>query len=170
MSQICHRISKEPGKDISQSGHELHAKNREKKSWKSHDRPFLNELTPNPKLWFTRLIQFHSLAVLLQMHVHPLPRIEAPLKSLDIPKQRYLETLVWGLKVAQMSLCLTFVVLYCAVRPCRPRKGSAIDTVSDERLHPKIWEAFCMAFAFTLATWGAKFVVKHRCGKCTACK
>lgn len=63
------------------------------------------------------------------------------------------------LKVAQMSLYLTFNGLYCAVRPCRPRKGSTFD----ERLHPKIWEAFCMAVA-SPGNLGTKFVVKHRRG------
>lgn len=75
-----------------------------------------------------------------------------------------------SLKMAKMSPYLTFNGLYCAVRPCRPRKGSTFDTVPDERLYPKIWEALCMPVAFTLATWEAKFVVKHRRGKCTACK
>lgn len=56
-----------------------------------------------------------------------------------------------SLKVAKMSLYLTFNGLYCAVRPCRPRKGSIFDTVPDERLYPKIWEALCMPVAFTLA-------------------
>lgn len=133
MSQICHRISKEPGKDISQSMHELHSKNRGIKNWNSHDRPFFNELTPNPKSWFMKLIQFHSLAVLLQMHVHPLPRIKAPVKYLDLPKRGNLETLGWAwrpgkllslaLKVAHVRPYLTFSggLLYC--RTVQARKG-----------------------------------------------
>lgn len=76
MSQICHSISEKPGKDISQSGHELQSKNRGNESWKSHDRPFFNELTPHPKPWFMKFIQFHSFSVLWQMHVHPLPRVK----------------------------------------------------------------------------------------------
>lgn len=49
--------------------------------------------------------------------------------------------------MTQMNLYLPFNGLYCAVRACRPRKSSTLDTVPDERLHPKIWEAFCMAVA-----------------------
>lgn len=180
MSQICHRISKEPGKDISQSRHELHSKNRGNKSWKSRDRPFFNKLAPNPKSWFMKLIQFHSFAVLLQMHIHSLPRIKAPVKYPDLPKWRRLQTLVWAyklgkplslaLRVAQVRLYLTFGggFLYC--RTMQARKGPTFDTVFDETLHPTSWELLCMPAACILATWEAKFVVKHICGKCTACK
>lgn len=93
----------------------------------------------------------------------------------DIYKHLYEPTsqangLAWPSGWHKWDCISPLVGVSCTAGPCRPEKGPTFDTVFDETLHPASWELLCMPAAFILATWEAKFVVKHICGKCTACK